>query len=498
MNINDLKKKAPVMPDSFHRMLEETVSHQLDEAQHPVRLSPHPRHIHLTRRAAIVLIAAVLLIPTLVYAGYRIFFRASLTSEGSYGAKLSYSQEEGSEFEVPEILPKVAVTVSEVPEGFTWSNPSHLDKKDDDQTFSFCFASVLMDEASLDTSRVEFFVTDKELLTLGEHEAVYLNTQSIRRASYSQYIYISYPEYQRILIIYGTDNITEETFLELARNTSLTPTGEEIQSKDLPTWKDYTARANHSNRSYESHKDQAEITSVSPSFDPISRTSRIGETITPLYSPVEITLISVQIEDDIRLIDSSFFYHRDISSFVDEDGVLLPVDIDYIWYGNGVDSLDTIVDTVTVPRKLVYMTVDFTNTSDEAVERYVFYPQLMFWMGVQKAPLSSGNQSLPSNHLYTEEKDRYVGVYYDHEDLTAVAYDATVTSSEIPTKTSANMFCFDVYDESSNGRNDIPYLAPGETVTVHIAWIVTEDQLPYMLVNFDHSMSQTYDIRQQP
>ena len=91
------------------------------------------------------------------------------------------------------------------------------------------FASVLMDEASLDTSRVEYFVTDKELLTLGEHEAVYLNTQSIRRASYSQYIYISYPEYQRILIIYGTNNITKEALLELARSTSLTPTGEEVQ-----------------------------------------------------------------------------------------------------------------------------------------------------------------------------------------------------------------------------------------------------------------------------
>ena len=59
------------------------------------------------------------------------------------------------------------------------------------------------------------------------------------------------------------------------------------------------------------------------------------------------------------------------------------------------------------------------------------------------------------------------------------------------------MIYFDIDDITTDGGNHIPYLGPGESQTIHVAWIVTEDELPYIYLRFGQEQySKMFDIRQ--
>ena len=352
-------------------------------------------------------------------------------------------------------------------------NTSHLMRDTVPYASGFVFGNALMDEESLDTSLLEYFVTDKEKLTLNEREAVYIDHQSWRTPAFTQYLFIAFPEFQRILIIYATNDIPKEDFLSVAANASLVSTGEEVLTKNVVTWKEYVSMSNgFAARAGQTHKEP----SASKKEDPSFATYNVGETILLDYpkNTIELTLENVEIQDNIRMLDPDYFnlhsYTDNISPLVDENDDLLPATVEFIWYGNGVDSLDTIIDSVVQERKLVYLTVVYTNVSDEAVEHLTVCPKLYLYHG----------------------DDRY-----DHEDLTEAAYDETRV---LPYGYGGvyEMLYYDVRDDETDGANHIPYLAPGESRTVHIAWAVTEDELPYMFVRFGTTVdtkSGTYDIR---
>ena len=79
----------------------------------------------------------------------------------------------------------------------------------------------------------------------------------------------------------------------------------------------------------------------------------------------------VQVTDDISLLDLQTG-DEDLRNETDENGNIKPALIQYIKKGN-MDSLSEAVKTRKVPQKLVYVTVDYTNTGDRELKDVLFF-----------------------------------------------------------------------------------------------------------------------------
>ena len=111
---------------------------------------------------------------------------------------------------------------------------------------------------------------------------------------------------------------------------------------------------------------------TSASEEEMENVHAIGE-IFPMVTLEEVTHTEIKgitacvkevwVEDDLSLIEDPSVT-TGWEDAVGADGTLIPNEISYIKNGNGVDSLDEVVDSETVEQKLVYVTVEFTNTGD--------------------------------------------------------------------------------------------------------------------------------------
>ncbi|MDE6212780.1 MAG: hypothetical protein K2M70_04810, partial [Lachnospiraceae bacterium] len=70
-------------------------------------------------------------------------------------------------------------------------------------------------------------------------------------------------------------------------------------------------------------------------------------------------------------------FREELQKEVNQAGELLPAKINYMKYGNGIDTLDEVVDSREVPQKLVYVTVEYTNISPEKLDEILFFGNLM-------------------------------------------------------------------------------------------------------------------------
>ena len=87
MNLDDLKKAVPETPASFHKLLESEVAYQL-ESQKVIPIRRQAKGKTMKKSIAAAIAVAIILIPTLVYAGIKLSHRASVEPEGNYGAEI--------------------------------------------------------------------------------------------------------------------------------------------------------------------------------------------------------------------------------------------------------------------------------------------------------------------------------------------------------------------------------------------------------------------------
>lgn len=125
------------------------------------------------------------------------------------------------------------------------------------------------------------------------------------------------------------------------------------------------------------------------------------------------------------------------------------------------DALSEEVSSRKVPQKLIYATVEYTNTGSEELTDVLFFGSLARIREaggqVQIVP-----EETPSG---SEEWDRAInhGLSYIQE-----------------------MIYYDVHGGERN-NNYIASIKPGETVTVHMAFLATEEELPTLYLNLNPS-----------
>ena len=95
---------------------------------------------------------------------------------------------------------------------------------------------------------------------------------------------------------------------------------------------------------------------------------------------MEIKVSDVQVSDNISLLDLSALdedFKAELQSETTPSGELLPAKINYMKFGDGVNSVDTVVESREVPQKLIYATVEYTNKGTEELEELLFFGSLM-------------------------------------------------------------------------------------------------------------------------
>jgi hypothetical protein len=124
-----------------------------------------------------------------------------------------------------------------------------------------------------------------------------------------------------------------------------------------------------------------------------------------------------------------------------------------------VNTQDEIVKTESMEQKLVYVTVTYTNQTEEEINHMLYIGTLML--------MNHEDGTYRICNLQEQAGDDYDYVVGD-----SVADTAEMTYSSVS-------------EDYGNGGNYISSLKPGESVQVNMAWIVNENDLDHMYLNLN-------------
>ncbi len=192
----------------------------------------------------------------------------------------------------------------------------------------------------------------------------------------------------------------------------------------------------------------------------MENTHTVGESFFAAKEGLSLKVKEVQVSDDISLLNSEFV-DEELRGQTDENGRLLPADIQYIKEGS-TESLSEVVKSRQVPQKLVYVTVEYTNVGEKELSDVLFFGTL------ERITKKDGKMYLSNGISYEEPEEG---------DTWTVASNRGLSSF-------FDMYYYDVFGGERH-NNYIESIKPGETVAVHMGWIVTEEELGNLYLSLD-------------
>lgn len=452
MRLENIKNEFPAMPAEMREMIEREVERQVK--------TEHPRFNRLgmaAGRTAAAAIAAVMILGTTVYAGVRAY-RLRQNPTGNHGVELSITNE-GSTETVPQEIPKVRLEVNYLPEGMTATEEGKYSYENAPNKGGI---SLLL--YKMDTGDDKFQVRKDDILssedfTVNGYEAVYLESPQLYEddISFNQRIYVAYTDVHYVMEMYVASDVTKDEAIKIAENIKLVPVsdGDSESIVSACNWSEYQA-AQEASEPMES-ADSGETSSITESE--MTNTHKVGESFPSNQEGLTLCVKDVQVSDDISLLDPALV-DEELKNETDENGLLLPASIQYIREGNA-DSLSEVISSRQVPQKLVYVTVEYTNTGEEELSDVLFFGNLA---RIRK----NGGIMQISSGSYEEPKEGDVWTTACNRGLSAFQ----------------EMYYFDVTGGAEN-KNYIDSLKPGETAVVHMGWIVTEEELDSLYLSLD-------------
>lgn len=419
------------------------------------------------RWAAAVAAAAVLCVGGTVIAASQIY-RMQLEKEKEYQVNVGISVDTV----LPEEVAEVEIKVNYLPEGFALDQDKgieHYYKNPEIEDAGYMLGTpLLIDEADPLTV---LGAKDAETLKINGREAVYVNQQNTSNENWKNgTVYLVFEDVNRILTVSMWGYADKEELLQIAENVELVPTGKMVTCAELSRWSDLInmqkEEQSENERLAEQAKEEANAQTADAQAmgnlhqigDTFAVKSYAGEDMAELTLSASVT--DVQTADDLTLLTEQLIPEA-WKELVGEDGTLMPVTLNYVKEGDGANTLDEVVRTEEKPVKLVYVTVEFTNTGDAAVR------DAWFFAGMQ----------------YLMEEDGMYRMYQYTDD----SYDYIVDENR------TDDWEMGYYDVTGGQRNNnyIPEIQPGETKAVHVAWLVTEDNLEHMYLDLTGSGALT-------
>lgn len=406
------------------------------------------------RRITAAAAAAVLCIGGTAFAASRIY-QMNLEKKKPHQANLHITSEEALPAEVAE----VEIKVNYLPEGFAVDPNKGLDyyykNPQIEDVGYFIESPLLLDQADpLTVSSVK----DAESLTVNGHDAAFINKQNTWDETWNfGTLFVVYEDVGRILPVNMWGHAEKGELLKIAENIELVPTGKMVASDELTLWSESVSR-----QMEDLDVPQEDIWHTVSTKD-MANLHQVGDTFTVRsFTHVDMSEISldasvtnVQVADDLSLLTAADRMPDEWHELVGPDGKLTADTLNYIKFGNGVDTLDEIVRTKSIPLKLVYVTADYTNNGSETVNNAWFFLSLM---------------------SLVQEGDNYT-VF----NLADASCDEVVNEH-----LSVDMNGMAYYDVTGGPRqnNYIPEIKPGQTVTVHAAWVVNAEELDNLYLSF--------------
>ncbi|MDE7479319.1 MAG: DUF4367 domain-containing protein, partial [Lachnospiraceae bacterium] len=448
------------------------------EVQEQIKIVPTKRRRrNMTRKTIIVAIAAVMLLGTTAFAS--IAYKMHSEPVGKYAVNTKIedmnqvrTEENNSATEQTQeviIIKNVKMEVSYLPEGMV---------ETEDGKYSYTNAlykgGVSITFYKMDTGDAQFDmlttnVKETEEIKVGGYDGIYceLYGGDGEDISFNQRIYVAYTDVHYVMEMYAASDVTKEEALKIAGGVHLQPVSDG-NTQDIVHAYNWSAYVK--SRSEEMVEWNPLVTVPKSAM---KNTHAVGEAFAAAnveslendwlgLGSVEIKVTDVQVSDKINLLDLSVMdadSRVELQKEVNQAGELLPVKINYIKYGNGIDTLNEVVDSREVPQKLVYATVEYTNTGAEKLDEILFFGNLM------KIVEENGQMKM------------YTGKASDQ----STAWDDAVPAGIAHNR---EMWYYDVHG-GERRNNYITNLEAGETATVHMAWLVPEEELGYLYLNLD-------------
>ncbi len=366
-------------------------------------------------------------------------------------------------------IPKLNVSFGYIPEGMKPSGKGEHYYICEEGDFGY-YTDLLA--ADTEGGWTESFVTNAEELSLNGHEALLVETEESLHEDWKQmYLYISCPEYDQIVSIWGWGHCSRDDIVKIGEGLTLTDTGETIPIEEAATWSNYVAyKSGAFNDDLKNLTEYEARTEVSDAE--MGSLHRVGDSFTADVArlengmiavdknPVEVSVTDVKTAEDLSLLKADRIPEQWLE--LETDGGL-KTDLVFMKTGDGEESLNEVIEKETRDLTLVYVTVQYTNTGNGDLEDVFYMGSLLaldhedgVWRIAPYVP--EGSEAGENIHAYYE--------------------NALVGPNE--------MFYYDVTGgEGSN--NYIPSLKAGKTQEVHMAWVVDSKMLDKLYLNLSGS-----------
>lgn len=170
----------------------------------------------------------------------------------------------------------------------------------------------------------------------------------------------------------------------------------------------------------------------------------------------------VQVADNRSILPEGML-DADAATAFDENGDLKSSTLSYVKAGDGVNTVDRIVKTEKSENKLIYVTVEYTNTGKETLTDIMYN-------GAIRLLETQGDRT---KEWRRELEKPAAGDEWDY-----VAEEGLMLTAEVG--------AYDIHG-GERGNNYIDALKPGETVTIHEAFAVPADRQGEMYLNLDNT-----------
>lgn len=499
----ELNKSFPQTPPEIRSMIGQEVARQMDNK----KTAFSPRRRSRRRRLPLLIFAAALLLGTVSFAGIQLY-QLYMENEGAYGRTIHVegTGTNGDTNASAESTATAWLQFGYIPEDmFLEPNSFKLSFADSSWAMTIIRHPLKSDTSAESLALSEQYVTFSEELEINGRAAVYLTIQRSADAEAQTKVYMLCPEAETVLEVYAAPELSKETLVKVLEN--VTPAAADAVSPDsaneaaksmesplesairffcslLPAREtnDYQPQTRFTAEEIEAMHDIGDAVSVPMGADTPQKQHDVTNDITAVVT-------DVQISDNLTLLDRPEYIPDHWADITDENGNLLPAEITYLRRQDGVNALDEIVETETIAQKLVYTTITYTNNGSETLKNICFRIDLC---GI------------------AEKNDGYL-LYADRAEMyNADAQLRGGLSCDYANSTGAASFEAGYFDphggDGMHGGNYITELKPQETVTIHTAYIVNADELPYLFVDLNAIWGDDYqgteaqryvDIRQQ-
>ena len=267
--------------------------------------------------------------------------------------------------------------------------------------------------------------------------------ESADPSNFGREIWVAFTNEGYAVQLFVTDDISEEDVLSIAEGITLTP----ADSETAQFWENRCA-VNYNNLAHgclyhlgvDADLDQIDFYHVGDTFR-----NELFKEYDCEYGYCDITLDNAYITDNFDGLNLRYDPDRLPEDFVGEDGKLLPVQRDWLTFGNGRDSLDEVIHTETVEKRLLVLELTYTNITDIESDICV------------------------NPDLYT----RIDGIFYPTE---IVPYEDADEIKDTPRLSYDRGMMFSFWCDSNNSKNNL-ILQPGESAHVELIFSIDADNV---------------------